>query len=192
MMATTALLILVLSCCTTAVATAVPANSNESSVRIGSADEHIGGSSAVSNTNNSNLRGMRSSEHQEARSNNNNNTPRRNPPTATHTNNNNPLQKTCSQIKAVLQPPHVATFAMSSPSLPPPISTQSPLVQPNSRVIIGMIPLHSGERAFATPNHNAYLSIHSIRNIALMIWRVHLQMWRESVSGVWVWRVCSF
>ena len=193
MMATIALLIPVLSCCTTSIATTVPANSNDSSVRIGSADEHIGGSSAFSNTNNSDLRGMRSSEpHQEARSNNNNNTPRRNPPTATHTNNNNPLQKTCSQIKAVLQPPHVATFAMSSPSLPPPISTQSPLVQPNSRVIIGMIPLHSGERAFATPNHNAYLSIHSIRNIALMIWRVHLQMWRESVSGVWVWRVCSF
>eukprot|EP00984_Skeletonema_dohrnii_P016023 scaffold7024_cov94-Skeletonema_dohrnii-CCMP3373.AAC.1 len=67
MMATIALLILVLSCCTTSIATTVPANSNDSSVRIGSADEHIGGSSGFSNTNNSNLRGMRSSEpHQEA------------------------------------------------------------------------------------------------------------------------------
>jgi hypothetical protein len=67
MMATIALLIPVLSCCTTSIATTVPANSNDSSVRIGSADEHIGGSSAFSNTNNSDLRGMRSSEpHQEA------------------------------------------------------------------------------------------------------------------------------
>ncbi len=51
----TALLILALSCCSTAMATA--ANANDSSVWIGSSDEHIDASSTSSNTNNnSNLR----------------------------------------------------------------------------------------------------------------------------------------
>jgi hypothetical protein len=60
----TALLILALSFCT-AMATTITANNNDpSSVRIGSADEHSGGSPASSNTNISNrLRG--SPEHQQ-------------------------------------------------------------------------------------------------------------------------------
>eukprot|EP00985_Skeletonema_marinoi_P007146 scaffold3121_cov211-Skeletonema_marinoi.AAC.15 len=61
----TALLILALPSFT-AMATTITANNNDPSVRIGSADEHSGGSPASSNTNNSNrLRGMRSSDLQQ-------------------------------------------------------------------------------------------------------------------------------